>query len=190
MTFIDRITETTDSYFKKVRAFAITLGVSGFAVLAANADLQVLNPKLLIVVKVVILMCVAIAGTAQLSTAKATQDQIDQANAEAAAKSELQAKIDTAVAEAKRQSEEETKRARDEEIEELKAKHENEIATASTQISDLQNKLDITEKRLAEPVILPKTEDKVDNKDNVHQPVIDNTNEEPPTSGSGVITNQ
>ena len=68
MSIIDRIKAESPSFFKKLRTLALSVGGSALAVIAANKAISLgLNETLLEVLNYVIAVCVAIAGTSQLT---------------------------------------------------------------------------------------------------------------------------
>jgi hypothetical protein len=63
-----RIFAPTPQFWQRIRSLAIAVGGSAVAVLTANSTLDLALPVIVItVVKYTIAMCVAIAGTAQLT---------------------------------------------------------------------------------------------------------------------------
>ena len=67
-TLFVRIFAKTPVFWQKIRSIAIAIGGSAVAVLTANSTLDLALPVAVItVVKYTVAMCVAIAGTAQLT---------------------------------------------------------------------------------------------------------------------------
>ncbi len=70
-TLIQRFFAPTPQFWQRIRSLAIAIVGSAVAVLTANSTLDLALPVIVItVVKYVIAMCVAIAGTAQLTKEK------------------------------------------------------------------------------------------------------------------------
>jgi len=67
-TVIQRIFAPTPQFWQRIRSLAVAVGGSAVAVLTANSTLDLALPVIVItIVKYAIAMCVAIAGTAQLT---------------------------------------------------------------------------------------------------------------------------
>lgn len=65
---IERLLAKTPCFWKRIQKFALSIGGSAVAVLVANAQLTLdLPDSLLTIVKYVVAVCVAVAGTAQLT---------------------------------------------------------------------------------------------------------------------------
>lgn len=63
-----RIFAPTPRFWQRIRSIAVAIGGSAVAVLTANSTLDLALPAIIItVVKYTIAMCVAVAGTAQLT---------------------------------------------------------------------------------------------------------------------------
>lgn len=65
---IQRLKEKSPKYFVKLRNFAVMVGTSGVAIMTANTTFNLTLDELFIkIVSYVIVVCVGIAGTSQLT---------------------------------------------------------------------------------------------------------------------------